>query len=749
MKDLNNSVPQDGIAGLKQYWKSDLISGFLVFLIALPLCLGIAKASGFPPISGVFTAIIGGIIVGIMSGSPLTIKGPAAGLIVIVLGAVEELGQGDGFAGYKYALAAIVVAGIVQVGFGLLKTGKLADFFPTSAVHGMLAAIGIIIASKQIHIALGVKPEAKAPLNLIMEIPKSIMNMNPEIALIGLLSAIILFTFPMIKNPVIKKIPAALVVIMVAIPLGYYFDLDHAHDYIFNRHSYHINPQDILVVLPESLLKGITFPDFSVIFSGTSIKYIIMLAMVGSLESLLSSKAIDTLDPFKRKSKMDKDLVAVGIGNTISGFIGALPMISEIVRSSANINNGGKTRWANVFHGIFLLIFVALAASLIHHIPNAALAAMLIYTGYRLASPKEFYKTYKVGPEQLLIFLSTIFVTLATDLLVGIAAGIVTKMIIHFISGVSPAMLFKADLEINDIGNGTVVVSFKNAAVFSNYLGFKKRIEKITDKKNFILDFSKAKVVDHTFMEHLHHFEDDLHAIGGQLEIRGLEMHKPISDHPLASRRLTNVKRQVNKIEFILNPRQIELRKFGETEGYYFLPQPINNKNKFKGFQYKPGSTFLYEENILTRYNNDFKFEVSDIHIREGARHSGDDRIITMACITDYDPVLPTFRLEKEDFWDKISVTEIYKDIDFDSHAKFSSRYLLKGPDEAAIRTFFTPEIIEFFEEFEGFTMQVYHGKVLVYAEFRTLSVDEIRELNQFCEAFMNKINKTSLQPIN
>ncbi len=494
-------------------------------------------ASGFPPVAGIFTAIIGGIVVSFFGGSNLTIKGPAAGLIVIALGAVEELGKGDPLVGYKLALAAIVAAGVLQILFGVLKSGVLGDFFPSAAVHGMLAAIGIIIASKQIHTLVGVKPIGKEPLHLLAEIPHSFSVMNPEIAIIGAVSLLILFGMPLINNKYVKMIPAPLVVILVAIPLGFYFDLAHEHKYLFlPQHEYTIGPK-FLVTLPESLFAAITFPDFSQVFSPVSIKYIIMFALVGSLESLLSSKAIDTLDPYHRKSNLNRDLLGVGVGNTLAGLIGGLPMISEIVRSSANINNGGKTWWSNVFHGAFLLVFVALFPGLIHQIPLSALAAMLIATGFRLAAPKEFYKTFKIGVEQLVIFLITIAVTLASDLLIGIAMGILTKFIIHFANGLPPKSAFKPLFSVNTPCDDEFVVDVFHSAVFSNYIKLKKSLDSLPRGKNITIDFSNTALVDHTVMENLYHYQHDYRQNGGEFTIRGLENHQPLSNHPLASRK--------------------------------------------------------------------------------------------------------------------------------------------------------------------------------------------------------------------
>ncbi len=540
MKNNLNNQQSIGstIANFGKNWKADLISGFLVFLIALPLCLGISLASGFPPVSGIFTAIIGGMLVSFFGGSQLTIKGPAAGLIVIALGSVEELGKGDMILGYKLTLAVIVVAGLLQIAFGLLRSGILSDFFPSAAVHGMMAAIGIIIVSKQIHTLLGVKPEGKEPLELLKEIPHSLGNLNPEIALIGLISLVLLFTIPIIKNKYVKLIPVPLLVILLAIPIGHLFDLEHEHKYLFlNHHEYNIGPK-FLVTLPENLLSAVTLPDFSALFTFTSLKYIIMFALVGSLESLLSSKAIDTLDPWQRKSNMNRDLIGVGVGNTVAGLIGGLPMISEIVRSSANINNGGKTWWSNFFHGLFLLIFVAFFPFIIHQIPLSALAAMLIYTGFRLAAPKEFYKTYKIGKEQLIIFLITIFTTLATDLLIGIAVGIIVKLIIHFKNGLPLKYIFKPLFSVNvDETAQNYTIDVYHSAVFSNYIQLKKSLDSLPRQKHLVIDFTNTNLIDHTVMENLHRYAEDYNYEGGTFEFVGLDAMQTYSKHNLSARK--------------------------------------------------------------------------------------------------------------------------------------------------------------------------------------------------------------------
>jgi MFS superfamily sulfate permease-like transporter len=274
-----------------------------------------------------------------------------------------------------------------------------------------------------------------------------------------------------------------------------------------------------------------------VITSGTSIKYIVMFTLVGSIESLLSAKAVDMLDPERRHSDLDKDLLATGIGNTIAGLIGGLPMISEIVRSSANINNGAQSRWSNFFHGVFLLVFVALMPGLLQMIPLAALSAMLIYTGVRLASPREFVRTFRIGPEQLMIFTTTLIMTLATDLLVGVAAGMVLKIILHLINGAPLRNLFRAEIKETQVAD-TVTVTVGGAAIFTNYLGLEKRLVLAQGvARRVILDLTHARLVDHTTFEKLHHLADDWKREGRELVLHGLDDHRSFSKHHLAARR--------------------------------------------------------------------------------------------------------------------------------------------------------------------------------------------------------------------
>jgi MFS superfamily sulfate permease-like transporter len=486
--------------------------------------------------------MIGGVVVSFFAGSLLTIKGPAAGLIVIVAGSVAELGHGDSDLGWKLALGAIVVAGIIQVLFGLLKLGSLSDFFPLSAVHGMLAAIGIIIISKQLHILLGMNPVTEAgkpmvePLELLAELKNTFVNffLHTDVAIVGLVSLVIVFGWPTLPVKILKKIPSALVVLIIAIPLAMYLGIHNVADVKNETGEVITKGFSPLLEFNKGLVDifsvNVSFDGFSQ--TGTFIKFVIMFALVGSLEALLTVKAVDMLDPYKRKSNTNKDLIAVGIGNITAGIFGGLPMISEVARSSANVSNGGKTRWANFFHGIFIMLFLIFAVSFSDLIPKAALAAMLIGVGWKLAHPREFGYIAKIGIDQISVFIVTIVFTLATDLLIGIAAGILLEFILHLSRGVSFGSLFNAKMTIND---NTIKV--KGAAVFSNFIQVKNKLNEFPLTSNVVLDVRDCVLVDHSVIETLHHLKDDFETEGGQLIIMGIDEFTPTSKHKLSVHR--------------------------------------------------------------------------------------------------------------------------------------------------------------------------------------------------------------------
>ncbi|MDH5762267.1 MAG: SulP family inorganic anion transporter [Nitrospinota bacterium] len=515
-------IPKGDLAGFKAHFKHDILSGFLVFLIALPLCLGISLASGYPAVAGIFTAIVGGLVATFLSNSELTIKGPAAGLIVIALGCVQEFGYTGGedpvkdFQAYRLALGVGVVAGVYQIIMGFFRAGILVKLCPTAAIHGLLASIGIIIIAKQFPILMGLNPQG-SPLELLAGIPSFVINMNPKVGLIGILGVIIVLGYSYIKNPKLKIIPAPMLMLLIVVPFGIFLGIGLEGSYAFNNQTYELG-RNFLVNVPASLLNAMVFPDFSGITTETGIKYTVLFAIIGSLEGILSAKAIDGIDPWGRKTNLDRDLLATGSANTLSAFIGGLPMISEIVRSKANIDNGAKTRFANFWHGMFLLVCVALIPGIINQIPLAALAALLVITGYRLASPHEFMSVYREGKDQFIIFVSTIFGVLATDLLKGLAIGIGVKIIIQLIRGGS---LFRLNAKILLERDLSIAIYLRGSIVFSSWIPLRKQLQRYLDKgKRVTLDITETKLVDRRVMSKIEEWKKKYKENGLELSVR-------------------------------------------------------------------------------------------------------------------------------------------------------------------------------------------------------------------------------------
>jgi MFS superfamily sulfate permease-like transporter len=401
--------------------KSDLPAGIVVFLVALPLCLGIALASGAPFFSGVISGIIGGIVIGSLSNSQLSVSGPAAGLSALVLGAITSIGN------FPLFLCAVLIAGILQILLGVFKLGGIAKFIPSGVITGLLTSIGIIIIAKQLPIAFGFKN--------LKELFGAFQNFNPIVLAICILSVLIILGWDKIK---IKFIPGALIAVIIGVIINEILKAG------FTSKALDAN---FLVSVPvaasaKEFLGFFTLPDYNGFTNSSIIIYGVVFAIIASVETLLSIEAIDNMDPEKRKTNTNRELIAQGIGNSVAGLIGGLPVTSVIVRSSANVNSGGKTKMSTIFHGLLLLVSVILIPTLLNKIPLSALAAILFLTGYKLAKPAVFKDMVSKGFQNYLPFFVTILFILAIDLfevwkpisgkglLIGVIAGIIAHYII-------------------------------------------------------------------------------------------------------------------------------------------------------------------------------------------------------------------------------------------------------------------------------------------------------------------------------
>src|SRR4030095_9097345 len=480
--------------------RHDLPAGLSVFLVALPLCLGIALASGAPLYSGLLSGIIGGLVVALISGSQLAVSGPAAGLTTLVAASIISLGD------YKIFLLAVVVAGLFQVIFGLLRLGTIASYFPSAVIKGMLAAIGIILISKQIPIALGYdQPDFWRSVFLKLFSSKNFLNSFQNfrehtatgVILISLICLLLLIA---LHNPFAKKIkflPAPLLIVMIGILANITFT---------KTTSGLALKQSQLVNIPANIFSNISFTDLSKMLTSSEIwKDGITIALLATLETLLCIEAIDKLDSHNRITPVNRELIAQGIGNMTCGFLGAIPMTAGVVRGAANVDAGARTKLSAFTHGLFLLSAVLLVPFLLNMIPYASLAAILLMTGFNLTKPKLYKNMWSLGWKQFLPFIITIVVILSTDLLIGVSIGLLIS--VYFIIQNN----FKAEYKVTKtLVNDTEVyyIKLNTNVTFLNKVNLRKALDKIPEYSELTIDGSECNFIDYDILEIISEYEN-------------------------------------------------------------------------------------------------------------------------------------------------------------------------------------------------------------------------------------------------
>jgi MFS superfamily sulfate permease-like transporter len=496
--------------------KTDLSSGLVVFLVALPLCLGIALASGAPFFSGLISGIIGGVVIGSLSNSQLSVSGPAAGLAALVLGAITSIGD------FRLFLCAVLIAGILQLLMFIAKLGGIANYIPSSVIKGMLTSIGILIVAKQIPHAFGYDKSEKGNFSELLpygsedmhEFLQPLHHIEVGVTIICALSIIIMLLW---EKPFIKKrvplVPGALVAVIAAILINQVWISTGSSLAIENEHLVQIKAASSVT----DFFGFFTLPDFSGFLDGRIIIYGVAIAIIASLETLLSIEAIDNLDPQRRVTNTNRELFAQGLGNCVAGLIGGLPITSVIVRSSANVNAGAKSKMSAVFHGLFLLLSVISIPTLLNKIPLSALAAILLLTGYKLAKPAVFAQTVKNGKYQYIPFFVTVIVIIGIDLfgvlpalsgkglLVGVVAGIVAAFgaILH--GNLKNSYFFhKEKHHEGDI----VKIHLSEEVSFLNKAAIRETLDALPENTTVVIDASNTSYIDFDVLELIKEFRD-------------------------------------------------------------------------------------------------------------------------------------------------------------------------------------------------------------------------------------------------
>jgi MFS superfamily sulfate permease-like transporter len=485
-----------------KFYKTDLLSGMVVFLVALPLCLGIAIASGAPPIAGIITGVLGGLVVGTLSSSNVSVSGPAAGLIAIVLTAITDVG-------FEVFLVAVMIAGLIQLLLGFAKAGSISSYFPSGVIEGMLAAIGIIIIKKEFPHAIGYDKahegdffalERGAETGFFTEIINAINYAHMGAIIVTVASLAILIAFN--KVPALKKIkavPGALIVVIVGILINEIFKSTGSSLAISQEH---------LVTLPvassvNEFLGQISSPDFSAIMNSNVWIIGATIAIVASIESLLCLEAGDKMDPYKRYSNANTELKAQGVGNMLAGLLGGLPMTSVIVRTSANVAAGARTKFSAISHGLFLMVAVLAIPGLLNKIPMASLAAILIMIGLRLASLKVIRHMWKAGRYQFIPFIVTVIAVVTTDLLKGVGIGLATSIIFILQGNMKLAYFFKKE----EHHEGEVIhIDLAQEVSFLNKAAIKQTLAHLPRNSHVIINAGNTVYIDYDVLELIRDF---------------------------------------------------------------------------------------------------------------------------------------------------------------------------------------------------------------------------------------------------
>ena len=647
-----HEIPKKGWKGIVANWRSDFLAAISVSLVALPLGLGVAAASGAPPIAGLISAIIGGIVATPFRGSHLAINGPAAGLIAVILSAIYSLEDGSGQT-LNYVLAAVCIAGILQVLLGILKLGRIAEVIPSSVIQGIMVAIGIIIFSTQIHVAMGTHPVGKNTIELLKEITTQIPNIHPVILGISLIGIILLVVIPKIQSRLLHYFPASLWVLVISVIAAYLFNFFEPHTIDISGKSYLIGPQQ-LIKIPDDLRDAIMYPDFSRIGDYKFWIAVLSITLIASIQTLAMAKAVDKLDPYKRKSNLNKDLIGVGLATAVSGAIGGLPIITVIVRSTVNVNNNAKTKWSNLYHGILIIIFLFILAPVIQKIPLAALASILVYIGFRLASPTVFKKIYNMGLEQLIFMMVTIGITLYSDLLWGILGGSLFTLLVHVLLSRMPVGTFFKEIYSNNTNvfltkEGNYNLQIEGIASFLTIPGISKLTSNIPPGTNVSIDLSKTRLVGTTFMEYLVDYLKMHEDTGGNVIISGLDAHVSSSTHNRA------LKISLDSFATKLSPRQIRLQNLANEKDYQFASQVDWNTSYLRNFHFFEIRPIERKSNCIKGTFKDLNvsWEIADVTFSEGAGFTA-EVFNTTVMVLKLNREIPIFSMEKEGVFDKI-----------------------------------------------------------------------------------------------
>ena len=721
------TIPKKGLKGLIENWQSDLVAAVSVALIALPLSLGIALAAGAPAMAGIFSAVVGGVVTTFYRGGHISVNGPAKGVIGVILLGIALMDDGSGQA-FNYVLAAVVTSGALQMLLGVLKLGRLADIFHSSVIHGILAAIGIIIFAKQIHVAMGTHSDSPSIVQNLIDAVIYLPQANPFVVVIAITGLFLLIFHAKTSSRFFHLLPAPMWVIALSVPFVYAFNFFEVQTLSFLGNAYEIGP-NLLLDIPNTIKDSIMHPNFSKINTIEFWTTVFSMLIITSIESLAIAKAVDKIDPYKRKTDLNKDLTGIGLSTMVAGMIGGLPIIAVIIRSTVNIHNGAKTKWSNMYQGLLLLLFIVVLSPIMRQVPLCAFAILLVYTGFKLASPAVFRQAYNQGAEQLVFFIGTMVLTLYTNLLIGLLGGLLLALVTHMLLARMSIpqffkMVYKSKTKLLKRSDGTFDLKIRGIANFLGILKVDKLVAKIPHGADVNIDLSETRLVGITYMDYLVEFLKTQRNSGGQVFITGLDSHVSSSTHNRA------LKISLNSSAAKLSQRQKRLENLATENNYQYNSQVDWNTIYLKKFHFFEIRPIERKYNCLkgTFEDLNISWEISDITFNEGQAFTA-ETFNTTIMILKLNQKIPIFSMEKEGvlgkIFDKVMAFTGYKDIDFEMYPDFSNKFLLKGNNESEIRSFFKDEIIRFFENNHIYHLESNGESLIIFDKIKLARTDE------------------------
>ena len=738
------TIPKKGFKGLLENWQSDLIAAVSVSLIALPLSLGIALAAGAPAMAGIISAIVGGVVTTLYRGGHISVNGPAKGVIAVILLGITLMDDGSGQA-FNYVLAAVVISGTIQVLLGILKLGRLADIFHSSVIHGILAAIGIIIFAKQIHVAMGTHSDSPSIIQNLVDAVKLVPQANPFVVIIALTGLILLLFHSKISSRFFHFLPAPMWVIALSIPFVYAFNFFDQHTLSFLGKAYEVGPT-LLLDIPDNIMDSIMYPNFGKINTIEFWTTVFSILVITSIESLAIAKAVDKIDPYKRKTNLNKDLTGIGLSTIAAGMIGGLPIIAVIIRSTVNIHNGAKTKWSNMYQGLLLLLFIVVLSPIMRQVPLCAFAILLVYTGFKLASPAVFKQVYSQGTEQLIFFVGTMVLTLYTNLLIGLLGGLLLAMVSHMLlARVSIPrffkMVYKSGSNLVKKPDGSYDLNIKGIANFLGILKIDKLVGQIPSGVDVTIDLSETRLVGMTYMDYIVDYLKIQKDSGGKVIIKGLDSHVSSSSHNRA------LKISLNSSVAKLVPRQTRLQDLAIEKDYQFAHQVDWNTKYLADFHFFEIRPIERKSNCLngTFKSLDVSWEIADVTFSEGAAFTA-ETFSTTLMVLKLNKKIPIFTMEKEGvlerLFDRVMAYTGYKDIDFEMYPDFSKKFLIMGNNESEIRSFFTDEIIRFFESHQVYHLESNGEALIIFDKIKLARTDETIAFIDYGSQLANLLDK-------